>query len=138
MPKRILAIDYGTKRTGLAVGDEETRLASPFGAIATTGRAGLVEAIAKVIEGEEIGQVVVGLPLNMDGTAGPMVEAAMALAEALRQRTGVPVELFDERLTSHAAEGLFVGTEFTKKQRKRRVDSLAAMILLQSYLDRRG
>ena len=138
MPTRILAIDYGTKRTGLAIGDEEMRLASPLRAIVTRDRKSLIREIVAAVEREGAERLVVGLPLNMDGTAGPMVEVAMALAEALRERTGLPVDLFDERLTSHAAEAHFIGSEFTKKQRQRRVDSLAAMILLQTYLDRKG
>ena len=135
MPTRILAVDYGKKRTGLAITDEEVRLALPLETIHAGDGPALVEALASIVEREEVGRIVMGLPLNMDGTTGPMVEAVKALAETLHQRTGVPVDLFDERLTSHAAEGRFAGTPFTKAQRKKRVDALAAAILLQSYLD---
>jgi len=138
MPMRILAVDYGKKRTGLAIADDEVRIAAPLQTVHTSDRSALVEAVAEVVEREEVGRVVLGLPLNMNGTEGPMVEAVRALAEALRQRTGVPVDLFDERLTSHAAEGHLAGTPFTKAQRKRRVDALAAMVLLQSFLDAPG
>jgi len=132
---RILAVDYGTKRTGLAIGDDETRVALPLDVIATDDLAALAEAVADVAEREGVDRIVLGEPLHMDGTTGPMVETVRSLADTLRGRTGLTVDLFDERLTSHAAEGRFVGTPFTKRQRKRRVDALAAMILLQSYLD---
>lgn len=136
MPTRILAIDYGLKRTGLALADDELRLAVPAGAIVTASRQAVVDEVVALIEREEVGQVVVGLPLNMDGGTGPMVDAAMWLADAIRERTGLPVDLFDERLTSHAAEGrLAAWEELTKKRRRKRVDALAATILLQSYLD---
>ncbi len=138
MAQRLLAVDYGTRRTGLAIADEEVRVAAPLETIPTGDREALVEAVAAVVEREDVGRIVLGLPLNMNGTTGPMVEVVGELADLLRERTGLPVDLFDERLTSHAAEGRFAGTAFTRRQRRARVDAVAAAVLLQSYLDAPG
>jgi len=132
----ILAVDYGTKRTGLAVADDELRLPTPLGTIETADRDRLAAEIAALVAREEVDLIVVGMPYNMNGSEGPMAEAARALADDLRARTDAEVALFDERLTSEAAERKLLGwDQLTKKRRKKRIDALAAMILLQSYLD---
>ena len=136
MARRILGVDYGTRRTGLAVGDEELRVASPLEVIEARDRQALAETIARLAQQEGVDRIVVGLPLNMDGSEGPMAAACRALADELHHLTGLAVDLFDERLTTHAAEGRLAGHGFTQRQRRRRVDALAAMLLLQSYLDR--
>ena len=101
---RYLALDLGTKRTGIAVGDDETGSAMPVAVVDTPDEAALLAAVTTQIEEHGPDAIVVGLPLNMDGTEGPRAELSRAFADALSESTGVPVHLHDERLTSFEAE----------------------------------
>lgn len=131
---RVMAIDLGSARTGVAVSDELGMLAHPWKTLAG-GEAALAAVVAAA---EEIkpSRVLVGLPRNMDGTSGPAAEAATAFAASLRDRLECPVELWDERLTTVAAQRAL--RESGRKARDQRgvVDQVAAQILLQSWLDR--
>jgi len=131
---RVMAVDLGAARTGVAVSDELGMLAHPWKTL-PGGEASLGAVVAAV---EEIkpSRVLVGLPRNMDGTSGPAAEAAKTFAASLRERVGCPVELWDERLTTMAAQRAL--RESGRKARNQRgvVDQVAAQILLQSWLDR--
>ena len=134
---RILAIDLGDKRTGLAIGDTESNLASPLTVlvIPRANYAQLLDAIDRAI-GEQLPQaLIVGLPLNMDGTTNPRTKLAEQFAAELAARTGLEVHLHDERLTSVAADQRLAATGLTRKQKMARQDAIAAAILLQSFLD---
>ncbi|MEM6393868.1 MAG: Holliday junction resolvase RuvX [Planctomycetota bacterium] len=133
---RYLAIDLGKRRTGLALGDDITRLATPWRVIETSSETERWRQLCRAIEEESPGVVVVGLPLNMDGSTGPAATASNALATQLRQTTGLPVELQDERLSSAEADELMARSGLTHKQKKARRDALAAAAILQRYLDR--
>lgn len=131
---RIMAVDLGSARTGVAVSDELGLLAQPWKTL--PGGEAALEAVGAAAEEIKPGRILVGLPRNMDGTYGPAAEGARAFAENLRARVACPVELWDERLTTVAARRAL--RESGRKARDQRgvVDQVAAQILLQSWLDR--
>jgi len=133
---RYLAIDYGLKRTGLAVCDKSETLCSPLKVVETSP--GLIPAILKLIQAEAIESIVVGLPVNMDGTEGDMAKKVRAFASQLGTSTPLPIYLHDERLTSHKAEELLAPADFTLKKVKQRLDAVAAAAILQTFLDSRN
>ncbi|MHC4288463.1 MAG: Holliday junction resolvase RuvX [Planctomycetota bacterium] len=110
---RYLAIDHGQKRTGLAVSDASETLVSPYSVIETTCEAELLRRILDVMKTEEIEAVVVGLPVNMDGTEGTRVKQVKQFVEKLRQQTSKPIQMYDERLSSFEA-GHLAGEETYK------------------------
>jgi putative Holliday junction resolvase len=131
---RVMAVDLGAARTGVAVSDELGMLAQPWKTL-PGGEASLEGVVAAVGEMKPV-RVLVGLPRNMDGSYGPAAEASRAFAENLRARVDCPVELWDERLTTVAAQRAL--RESGRKARDQRgvIDQVAAQILLQSWLDR--
>jgi putative Holliday junction resolvase len=136
VPVKILAVDPGSARVGLALSDETETLATPL----DTMRAGadLAHQVARVAVERGAGLVLVGLPRQLDGSEGSGAKDARRLAAALRA-AGLRVELWDERFTSRMAERAIAGTRTrrtTREQQRARVDRAAAAILLQSYLDR--
>lgn len=134
---RILAVDLGAVRTGLAVCDEGERLASPAGVIAERDRGRLAEAVAAEAERHGVGGIVVGLPRNMDGTEGESARGAREFAARLLELAAVPVDLRDERLTTITAHGYLNDTDTRGRKRKAVVDAVAATVILQDYLDYR-
>jgi putative holliday junction resolvase len=132
---RYLSIDYGMKRTGLAVCDKSETLCSPLKVAETKGD--LIASILRVIKSEEIEAIVVGLPFNMDGTEGEMAKKVRAFAAQLGKQTPLPIHFHDERLSSHKAEELLAPADFTLKQKKQRLDAIAAAGILQGFLDSR-
>ena len=136
---RWLGLDLGEKRIGLAVSDEEARIAFPAGCLERKGARRDLEALCALVRERGVGSAVVGLPLHMDGRRGPEAEAAERFARALADAAAIPVELLDERWTSVAAERALQETGRRVKQRKGRgeVDAIAATLLLSTYLDRR-
>lgn len=133
-PVRWLGVDLGDKRTGLAVGDVASGLASPAGVIERLGPDDLAAAVARAATEHDAGGVVVGLPLNMDGSEGPRAKLARAFGGRLTARGVAVVELFDERLTSADADWAMAGSGLTHKQKKARRDALAAAALLRDFL----
>ncbi|NOT00506.1 MAG: Holliday junction resolvase RuvX [Phycisphaerales bacterium] len=141
MTTRYVGIDFGEKRIGLAVGDDGGAIATPIGMIAAAGDdAGRVRDVILAAQSYAPDEWVVGLPLNMDGTEGPQARRVKIFAQLLGERTGQPVHLHDERLSSFEADQHMARTGLTHKQKKRRRDTLAAHAILQSFLDgqRRG
>jgi putative Holliday junction resolvase len=138
---RVLGVDLGSRRIGLAVSDAEAGFAFPLDALESAGRARDVEALRVLIDERDVKQVVVGLPLHMDGRVGPEAEAARRFAAALEEATGVPVDLLDERWTTAEAErSLQTSGAGRKKRMKARKsgdrDSMAAAIILRTWLER--
>jgi putative Holliday junction resolvase len=131
---RTMAVDLGAARTGVAVSDELGMLAQPWKTL--PGGAASLEAVVTAAAELQPGRILVGLPRNMDGTYGPAAEGARTFAESLRSRVACPVDLWDERLTTVAAQRSL--RESGRKARDQRgvVDQVAAQILLQSWLDR--
>lgn len=135
---RFLAIDPGGKRTGLAVGDDRTRHAGPVGVIEASDPTSLLRGVRDAIDEHGPDELVIGVPLNMDGSEGPAAKKAVALAILLEQHTGLKVHRVDERLTTFAADDLMSRSGLTHKQKKARRDALAAAAILRDFLARRG
>jgi putative Holliday junction resolvase len=133
---KILAVDWGTKTLGLAVSDELQLTARGLASLPRAGRERDLEAISALVRSLEVGAVVVGLPKRLNGTLGPSAEAAQAFALGLRHRLEVPVHLWDERLTTRAAERTLLGAGMRRRDRRNVVDQVAAAMLLQGFLDR--
>ncbi len=132
---KILAVDLGAVRTGIAICDESQLLASPVGTITQRNRERLLEEVAQVAAQHGAAQIVVGLPRNMDGTKGESARLAEDFAHKLGEATGLPVILRDERLTTMSAIGFLNETNVRGKKRKEVVDTVSATIILQDYLD---
>ncbi|MEM6459401.1 MAG: Holliday junction resolvase RuvX [Planctomycetota bacterium] len=132
---RYLSIDFGAKRTGLAVGDAGSGIASPVGVIRTGGAEERLRQIGRVIAEHEPGALVVGVPLGADGSAGPAAGVSRAFGETLRQRFGLPVFEADERLTSADADERMARSGLTHGQKKARRDALAAAAILQRFFE---
>ncbi len=133
---RYLAIDYGTKRTGLAVCDAGETIASPLAVV--QGSKDLIERIKRVVASEGIGALIVGLPLNMDGTEGPQAKLVRAFAGRLGGQIPLPVHFQDERLSSFAAEQKLQDIGLTRGKKRQRLDALAAADILQTFLDQKA
>ncbi len=136
---RALGIDLGSKRIGIAVSDRSGTIASPLTVLQRTGsRRRDHAAIAALVREEEAEMVVVGLPLNMNGSAGPAAQAAVTEAEALATVVGVPVITFDERRTTVTAERALMEAAIGARDRRKYVDKVAAAVILQTWLDSRA
>ncbi len=131
---KIMAVDYGTSRTGLAVCDRTEFLASPIGVIHDKSFGGTMKKIAAAVEEYEVGEVIVGHPLNMDGSAGEKAHLCEKLALMLREIVTVPVYLWDERQTTMLAANYLSQSEVYGKKRKEVIDEVAATVILESYL----
>ena len=134
---RVLAIDPGSKRVGVAVSDPTGTIAQPLTTVAAEPHESLASRLADVASQNEAARIVVGLPRRMDGSYGPEAKAARELADALRKASGLPVELVDERLTTVAAERAMIAGGARRAKRRADVDRVAAALLLQSHLDRK-
>jgi putative Holliday junction resolvase len=137
-PGRFLGVDLGTKRIGLAISDEEGALAFPAATLERRGLRQDLEALRALATERGVAGIVVGLPLHMNGRRGPEAEAAERFAEQLAAATGVAVELLDERWTSVEAERALRDTGRRRARRREVVDSVAAAILLRTWLERRA
>jgi putative Holliday junction resolvase len=134
---RSLGLDLGDKRIGVALSDETGTLASGLPVLARVGPRKDVKAVAALVRAHDAGAVVVGLPRRLDGTVGPQAEKALAFMEDLRGALRVPVLAWDERLTTVAAEEILIERGVSRRDRKGMVDTVAAVIILQDYLDAR-
>lgn len=132
---RILGLDVGDSRIGVALSDPQGILASPLTIINRTDEKVDIGAIVDIIGRNEVGRIVVGLPLSMDGSQGEQVDKVRAFEVALRRHTEVPVEFWDERLTTMAAKRM-VRLVRKKTERGIRYDAMAAALILQGYLDK--
>jgi putative Holliday junction resolvase len=139
MMGRVLGIDLGERRIGLAVSDEEGRFAFPAGFHERRDLAGDLEALRALAVSQGAVRIVVGLPLLLDGREGTGARAAREFAEALRRVTSLPVELVDERLTTREAErALAQAPRKVRRGRKQVIDAMAATLLLRGWLDARS
>jgi putative Holliday junction resolvase len=134
---RYLGIDLGRARIGLALADDVLRSARPLGAVERRNESADLGAIGELAREYEVTRAVVGLPLNMDGTEGPSARLARAFAPRLSEALGVPVDLFDERLSTFEAEDRLRARGVSAREMKSRVDAEAAAVILQGWLDGR-
>jgi putative holliday junction resolvase len=135
---RILALDHGTKRIGVAISDELQMIAQPLEFIAARPFAQFVARLEELLTDKEVELILIGMPRNMDGSYGPAAEKVQDFVEALKGVLSVPIRTWDERLTSAQANRVLIQGEVRRDKRKESVDKMAAAILLQSYLDRLG
>ncbi|MGD8277023.1 MAG: Holliday junction resolvase RuvX [Gemmatimonadota bacterium] len=136
---RVLAVDFGEKRVGLALSDPTATLAQPFGTLGRrAGKRAPISTLLTIIEENEVGRIVVGLPLALDASDTEWTTEVRGFAARLAERSGRPVYLLDERLTSVMAERAVrsLGLPRHERERKERVDTAAATIILQTFLDR--
>ncbi len=140
---RVLAVDVGGRRIGLAISDPSATLARPLTTLAVGGQDEGVRRVAEEInrlerDDDGLSSVVVGLPVRLDGTASDETARVAAFVDALKTHTNVPIVTADERLTSREAESRLAVQERDWRQRKKKLDAAAAAIILQEYLDRAG
>jgi len=132
---RVLAVDPGSKRVGVAVSDPTGTIALALATVPAEPRDTLAARLGELVREQEASSIVVGLPRRMDGTEGPEAKAARALADELRKAARVHVELVDERLTTVAAERAMIEGGARRAARRQSIDRVAATLLLQSHLD---
>jgi len=133
---KILGLDLGKRRIGLAISDETCTIASGLGVYTRRSLEEDLKYLAEIVEREGVGLVVLGLPRNMDGSLGPKARDVQEFKEQLEDHLETPVELFDERLTTAEAERVLLEADLSRRRRKEVRDQLAAVLILQGYLDR--
>lgn len=134
---RLLGLDVGTKRIGVALSDELGLTAQPLSVIARHGGLRDLDAIAGLIKEHQVSSLVVGLPINMDGSEGESAGRIRRFAASLHEHLGLPVFLWDERLTTWEAEGILKEASVRAKKRRGIVDKLAAALILKGFLEAR-
>ena len=132
---RVLALDHGTRRIGVAVSDELKLIAQPLEYIPAEPFADFLTRLKDLLREKEVELILVGLPRNMDGSYGPAALKVQAFIAALKAAVTVPIKTWDERLTSVQANRYLIQGNVRREKRKEKVDKMAAAILLQSYLD---
>lgn len=137
---RTLAIDLGTRRVGLALSDEGGRFVNPYDVLEVTSPAHALDLVRQVVARESARRLLLGVPLNMDGSTGPAARTAMRWGAELAKSSGVPIVFVDERLSSFQAEQQLAdrkraGEKLTRKRKKEQLDALVAANLLQQFLD---
>ena len=135
---RILGLDVGSKTIGMAVSDELELVANTLATLQRKGMAQDLRNLAAVIAEQEVGAIVVGLPKNMNGSLGPSAQMVLELVEELKRTVAQPVVTWDERLSTVAAEKVLLEADMSRKKRKKVIDQVAAVLILQGYLDSRA
>lgn len=136
--KRIMGLDYGDARTGVAISDLLCSIVGTTKVIHSRNMDKTIAAVCDLLMGSDIGEIVVGLPKNMDGTEGARAELCKAFAQKLREATGLPVTMWDERRTTVEAHNILSQHNYHGKKRKDTVDAVAASLILEGYLAFRG
>ncbi len=136
--KRIMGIDYGDARTGVAISDLLCTLVGSTTVVPSRNREKAVADIVRLAKENEVGQIVVGLPRNMDGSEGPRAELCRQFAAILEDVTGLPVTMWDERRTTVEAHNILSQHNYHGQKRKNTVDAVAASLILEGYLNFRG
>jgi putative holliday junction resolvase len=132
---RILALDYGTRRIGIALSDELKMIAQPLEFVPAVPFTDVVVRLKQLIQEKEVGLIIVGMPRNMDGTYGPAAERVQEFISELKKVIPLRIKKWDERLTTTQANRVLLQADVGRQQRKQVVDKMAAAILLQGYLD---
>jgi len=133
---RVLGIDFGSKRIGVAISDETATIGQPLEFILAEPLSNALQRLADLVRARNVGEIVVGLPRNMNGSYGPAAEKTREFIAALQPHVTVPIKTWDERLTTFEANRFLIASGMRREKRKTKVDQTAAAILLQSYLDR--
>jgi len=132
---RTLGVDYGERRVGLAISDELGMMALPLDILLVQSSRQVIGDVLRLCHEKQVAAIVVGLPLNMDGSRGPAAEAVERFVLELRRQGDRPVEVWDERMSSRQVERMLIDSDVSRSKRKGIVDKLAAQVILQSYLD---
>ena len=132
---RILALDHGTKRIGIALSDELKMIAQPLEFVAAEPFIEFVTRVKEIIREKEVELILIGMPRNMDGSYGPAALKVQEFIAVLKDLVAIPIKTWDERLTSAQAQRFLIEGGVRRQERKQKVDKMAASILLQSYLD---
>ena len=132
---RILALDHGSRRIGVAISDETQTIAQPLEFIPAEPLTGVLARLNEIVQQQNVSLILLGMPRNMDGTYGPAAMKAKEFQEMLSKEISVPLRAWDERLTSVMANRSLIQAGVRRQKRKEKVDKTAAAILLQSYLD---
>jgi len=132
---RILALDHGTKRIGIAVSDELKMIATPLEFVLAEPFTDFVKRLKEIIREKEVELILIGMPRNMDGSYGPAALKVQEFIAVLKDLVAIPIKTWDERLTSAQAQRFLIQGGVRRQERKEKVDKMAASILLQSYLD---
>lgn len=132
---RILGLDVGKKRIGVAVSDELGITAQGIGVIVRSSTKGDIQAISEIARKYRVNKIVIGLPVNMNGTLGPQGEEIKEFGEKLRNYLNIEVQYWDERLSTVAAERVLIDADISRKKRKNVIDKLSAVVILQNFLD---
>lgn len=135
---RILALDHGSKRIGVAVSDELKMIAQPLEFIPAEPLPAALQRIDALVKEKEVELIVLGMPRNMDGSYGPAAQLVREFQTQLAAATSAPIRTWDERLTSAQANRVLVEANVRRDKRKEKVDAMAAAVLLQSFLDVQG
>jgi len=133
---RLAGLDLGTKTIGIALSDPSRKIATPFQTIRREKFGKDAEALLKICSHQKVGGIVLGLPVNMNGTEGPRAQATRAFLRNLTPLTPIPVVLWDERLSTAAAERAMLEADLSRRKRAERIDAAAAAFILQGALDR--
>lgn len=134
--QRLMGLDPGTKTIGIALSDPGRSIASPRETLRRKRFSDTLAALQAIIEDEQVGGIIVGLPINMNGTEGPRAQAARKFASNVAEGTGLPVTLWDERLSTVAAERVLLEADVSRAKRAGVIDKMAAAYILQGALDR--
>ena len=132
---RIMSLDVGSKTIGIALSDPARIVSQPFSVIARTGKEKDIRELCQVVKDKEVSLIVVGLPRNTDGSLGKSAMRVMEFVEALKRTVSVPVVTWDERFSTMAAERALISADVSRQKRKGVIDSVAAAIILDGYLD---
>lgn len=132
---RLMGLDVGDKRIGIALSDEGASLATPRETLVRRSNEKDITRLLELAEKEEVGEILVGMPYFLDGSSGPQAEKVSRFVDAVRAATELPVTIWDERLTTVAAEEILVENRVPPAERRAAVDKVAAALILQSYLD---
>jgi putative Holliday junction resolvase len=132
---RLMGLDYGDKTIGIALSDELGWTAQGLEIIRRSGPEKDLARLREIVKQYEVMEIVVGLPKNMNNTIGPRAEMCMAFAESVHEALEIPVHLWDERLTTVAAQRMLIDADVSRKKRKQVIDKMAAALILQNYMD---
>lgn len=132
---RVLGLDVGKKRIGIAVSDELGITAQGIGVIVRSSTKGDIRVISEIAKKYNVSKIVIGLPINMNGTLGPQGEEIKKFGEKLKNNLNITVQYWDERLSTVAAERVLIDADISRKERKKVIDKLSAVVILQNFLD---
>ncbi len=132
---RIMALDVGEKRVGVAISDKTRVIAQNLMTLNRKNLKDDLKTLKNIVEEKEVHLIVVGLPLNMNGTLGKKAEEILKFKDLIERKIGIDVETYDERLSSKEAEAILIKADISRKKRKGKIDKIAAQIILQNYLN---